>query len=213
MDYKLKISALSVIHQPSNPMKILMGWHNGCLNVPGGQVESTDTSLLAAALRELEEETGLPRREISLASGDILAIMVEKDGQVVEFPRKGGSYELKVYFRGRHDGRTVPQSPDKNFTNVQFYAVDEVAVKASMRPSVAWAIASMRKSGLIGERVQGVPVATPNWGALSRRLMALQCSDAFINNVVQVKSVPALASRIRLEREAPRGNPVIRRGR
>lgn len=41
-----------------------VAWHKGEIAFPGGRVEDSDASPLEAALRETEEELGIPRRDV-----------------------------------------------------------------------------------------------------------------------------------------------------
>ncbi len=208
-----KTSAFMVVTSPN--LHVLLGHHNGFLNAPGGQVESGDSSLFMTAQREVEEETGLSRRDIWLASADILALLVDSSGKVVDVPKYKGEYELNVYFRAVLDkSQARPVAKNKDFLEPDFYNIEHERVKQLMRPSIAWALESMKKKGLLGPRVSSKPGIVPNYEALKMRLRALQVAEAQIEELLNRRGNLTNSQRIQLaDKRSRQGDPVVRRFR
>lgn len=127
--------------------------HAGQISFPGGRIEASDAGPLEAALRETEEETGLPREHVTLAGylEPHLVISGYWVTPVIGFVRPG--FELKL------DEREVQAT----FEVPLLHILDPTNHRA--RP---------RQLGNITVQVYDIPYGDRNiWGATAGILMAL----------------------------------------
>jgi 8-oxo-dGTP pyrophosphatase MutT (NUDIX family) len=127
--------------------------HGGQISFPGGRVEPTDLNPLEAALRETEEEIGLPREHITFVG--YLEPQLVLSGYwvtpVVAFVQPG--FELRLDTREVHSAFEVPLA----------HILDEANHRSRER-----------KLGDIAVTVYDIPYGSHNiWGATAGMVMSL----------------------------------------
>ncbi|MFF8373478.1 NUDIX hydrolase [Streptomyces lydicus] len=92
---------------------VLVNDHDECLMIrhialerwltPGGHVESTDADLIAAALRELTEETGIPSAQVRLLSDTAIDIDVHRIPENLAKPEPSHlHFDFRFLFHTQH---------------------------------------------------------------------------------------------------------------
>ena len=112
-DGHVTASAFVVRAAPDQVREVLMVHHTalGRWLQPGGHVEITDASILAAALREVEEEVGLPASALRLLGADDAPWLDVDSHAIPANPRKAEPahvhHDLRWAFAYGGDGRAL----------------------------------------------------------------------------------------------------------
>lgn len=166
-----KNSAILVLLYPQNSKikTVLMernaykGVHSKQISFPGGRVESQDKNLMATALREFEEEVGVPQQKITII-GELTQLFIPPSGYLVN------------PFVGYVDFEPVFIPEEKEVADLIFPTIDELADTENL------------KTGTFLSGISGIIVKAPYyrlhekqvWGATAMIISEL---NAIIENI------------------------------